>query len=100
MPIDAVGSILRSAKARRPPSMANVSTDTAQGDAGSAVKGRRPLWIGGGFVEVPVYDRYRLGRGHRFDGPALIEERESTVVLAGRAEAGIGALGEIRVRRT
>ncbi|MDJ1017457.1 MAG: hydantoinase/oxoprolinase family protein [Paracoccaceae bacterium] len=69
------------------------------GEADVAIKGQRPLWIGGEFVEVPVYDRYRLGRGHRFEGPALIEERESTVVLAGPAEAEIGDFGEIRVKR-
>ena len=32
-------------------------------------------------VEVPVYDRYRLQPGARFEGPAIIEERESTLVV-------------------
>jgi N-methylhydantoinase A len=35
--------------------------------------------------EVPVLDRYLLGRGVRFDGPAIIEERESTTVIGERA---------------
>jgi N-methylhydantoinase A/oxoprolinase/acetone carboxylase beta subunit len=28
-----------------------------------------------------VYDRYLLGRGAAFEGPAIIEERESTTVV-------------------
>ena len=32
-------------------------------------------------TDVPVYDRYRLGPGATFDGPAIVEERESTVVV-------------------
>jgi len=34
----------------------------------------------GGFVETPVYDRYALGPGAEFTGPAIVEERESTAV--------------------
>ena len=40
----------------------------------------------GGFVEIPVYDRARIGAGHRFDGPAIVEEMDSTtLVLPGYA---------------
>jgi N-methylhydantoinase A len=35
----------------------------------------------GGYVETPVYDRYALRPGTRFDGPAIVEERESTLVV-------------------
>jgi N-methylhydantoinase A len=34
-----------------------------------------------GFVETPVYDRYSIASGATFDGPAIVEERESTVVV-------------------
>jgi N-methylhydantoinase A len=34
-----------------------------------------------GFVSTPVYDRYRLGSGMTFEGPAILEERESTAVV-------------------
>ena len=39
------------------------------------------------FVETPVYDRYGLQSGDRFDGPAVVEERDSTLVVGpgGRA---------------
>jgi N-methylhydantoinase A len=35
----------------------------------------------GGFVETAVYDRYALAPGTRFEGPAIVEERESTLVV-------------------
>jgi N-methylhydantoinase A len=35
----------------------------------------------GGFGDVAVYDRYRLLPGIDLPGPAIIEERESTVIV-------------------
>jgi N-methylhydantoinase A len=61
----------------------------AAGGAAGALKGRRPAYLpeAKGFADLPVYDRYRLFPGHAFDGPAIVEERESTVVIGpdGRA---------------
>jgi N-methylhydantoinase A len=36
-----------------------------------------------------VYDRYRLAPGDAFAGPAIVEERESTVVLGPDARARV-----------
>lgn len=49
----------------------------------SALKGHRPVYLGdrGRFEDVPVYDRYRLQPGESHHGPAVVEERESTVVI-------------------
>ncbi|MEZ4569859.1 MAG: hypothetical protein R2849_05940 [Thermomicrobiales bacterium] len=48
-----------------------------------AQKGERRAYLpdDGKLVAVPVFDRYRLGPGARMAGPAIIEERESTVVV-------------------
>ncbi len=35
---------------------------------------------------TPVYDRYRLALGATFTGPAIVEERESTVVVGPGAQ--------------
>jgi len=35
----------------------------------------------GGFVETSVFDRYRLAPGAIVEGPAVIEERESTAII-------------------
>ncbi len=42
---------------------------------------RRVLFEGAGWQECPVYDRYTLRAGATLQGPALIEERESTCVV-------------------
>ena len=51
--------------------------------SGNALKGTRQAYFPerGGFIDCPVYDRYRLGPGMELSGPAVIEERESTTVL-------------------
>jgi N-methylhydantoinase A len=48
-----------------------------------AHKGKREAYIpeAKAYREVEVYDRYALRPGHRFQGPAIVEERESTVVV-------------------
>jgi N-methylhydantoinase A len=52
-------------------------------DGKKKIKGRRQMYLADamGFVEAPVYDRYALAAGDRFEGPAIVEERESTLVV-------------------
>ncbi len=54
--------------------------DTTGG--GSALKGPRPVYFeaSGGYTETAVYDRYQLPQGEIFQGPAVIEERETSIV--------------------
>ena len=65
-----------------------------------AQKGAREIYLpeDGGFREVPVYDRYRLEPGAIFEGPAVVEERESTVVLGPEGRARIDAARNLIVR--
>jgi N-methylhydantoinase A len=46
-------------------------------------KGERPAYFPetSGYLDCPVYDRYQLAAGMVLRGPAIIEERESTVVV-------------------
>lgn len=69
------------------PEISLAASDAGNGDAAAALKGERPIYRpeAGGFVSVPVYDRYRLGPGAAFAGPAVVEERESTVIIGGGA---------------
>ena len=50
---------------------------------GGADKRPRQAWFPslGGFAETAVYDRYALEPGTTFAGPAIVEERESTLVV-------------------
>ena len=76
------------------PTLRIASGDTAAGSPEQAQKGTRPAYFGdaGGFVETPVFDRYRLGPGSLIAGPAIIEERESTIVVGPGSRAGIDEL--------
>lgn len=51
--------------------------------ATTALKGQRRAYFAseGGYVSTPVYHRLHLSPGDRITGPALIEERESTLVI-------------------
>ncbi len=51
----------------------------------------RSIWSTdrGEMVEATVIDRYSLAAGARIEGPAVVEERESTAVV------GIGGIGEL-----
>jgi len=54
------------------------------GAGGPPFKRYRPaIWDDSGRpVETAVYDRYALRPGDRFAGPAIVEERESTVIVS------------------
>lgn len=69
------------------------------GAAEAALKGYREAYIHEArtYQRVPVYDRYRLGPGATFHGPAIVEERESTVVVGPRGRVSIDALRNLRV---
>jgi N-methylhydantoinase A len=69
---------------------------------GDALKGKRPAYFpeAGGFVEVPIYDRYALGPGVAFRGPAIVEEREATAIIGPggrcRVDDGLALVVEVR----
>src|SRR4029079_18329107 len=56
---------------------------------GQSRKGERLAYFPelGGFVATPVYDRYCLRPGDELNGAAIVEERESTVIIAPGARA-------------
>ncbi len=65
----------------------------ALADASQARSGTRPAFWGDGFVDTPIYDGTRLGEGATVDGPALIEEPYTVVVLPPDATATLDGLG-------
>ena len=71
------------ARAPDPGIGASYSMSNPNASAASAAKGVRRAWFpdAGGWVSTPVYDRYAFQAGDAVDGPALVEERESTVVI-------------------
>ena len=54
-----------------------------QFDVRNAVKGKRKVYFPetSGFIDATIYDRYKLLEGASFEGPAIVEEKESTCVV-------------------
>jgi N-methylhydantoinase A len=78
----------------RPPLDETLRTDALAG-ADNAARGSRPVWFGldSSFINTAVFDRNALMPGSRIDGPAILEEVESTLVLppdfGGEVDAGL-----------
>ena len=49
-------------------------------------------------MPTTVYDRYQLRPGDRFDGPAIIEERESTLIIGPGGAFEVAASGSLIVQ--
>lgn len=60
-----------------------------------AIKGKRPAYSGiaKDFIPFIVYDRYKLFPGAQFKGPAIVEERESTVIIGEDASVRVDEYG-------
>jgi N-methylhydantoinase A len=72
--IEATGLVRKAEFAPKPP---------AGADASAALREHRQVWFpeSGGFVDCPVYDRERLWHGNCFEGPAIVEQMDSTTVV-------------------
>ena len=56
--------------------------EIAAGDGPAAPEGERPVyWRGAGWVGCPIFRREALAPGTRLDGPLIVEEYGSTVVV-------------------
>lgn len=57
---------------------------------GEPLKGQRDVYFPEtGFAPCDVYDRYALSPGDTFEGPAVVEERESTTVIGPGAKVTV-----------
>jgi len=78
---------LRAAAAKAPFRLRQI--DGAGPDSSLAIKRRRRCWFEGREVDTPIYDGGRLLAGCRFDGPAVIEETTTTVVVPARFRCAV-----------
>ena len=62
-----------------------------------AIKGTRRVYFpeGKDFLETSVYDRYLLKPGDSFQGPAIMEERESTAVAGPDSFCSVDKFGNV-----
>jgi N-methylhydantoinase A len=72
--VRAVGEVSRAELHRAP---------LGDADASAAVRATREVYLpeSGGFTPCPVYDRSRLNPGHRVEGPAVVEQMDTTTLL-------------------
>ncbi len=65
------------------------------GSLKDAIKGERQAYSGiaKDFIPYTVYDRYKLYSDAKFQGPAIIEERESTVIIGEDASISVDDFG-------
>ena len=63
--------------------------------ADTARKDTRRAWFGETAHDCPVYDRYALAAGTAIEGPALVEERESTCVIGPGETARVDDAGNL-----
>ena len=64
-----------------------------------APKGLRPVYFSeyGDYRQTPVYDRYNLPAGMQIAGPAVVEERESTLVVGPGGQVLVESNGNLVV---
>ncbi len=62
--------------------------DAAPAGAVARPVGRRPIYLSASqeFAQVPVYERYSVPPGALLEGPLILQENESTIVLARTAK--------------
>ncbi len=71
----------------------------AGGAADGARKGRRKAYFpeSRDYQDTQVYDRYLLGQGEACFGPAIVEEKESTLIIGPEARFHIDPVGNLVV---
>lgn len=81
----------------------SVEPDSSLGTADGAPTpiSHRPMTFvrGEGPIDTPVYRRLNLGAGARFDGPAVVEERETTSVIRPGWSVEVAADGSLIATR-
>lgn len=70
-----------------------IDFDHAGGTQGPALKGTRPAYFDevGDYIATDVYDRTRLQPGASLSGPAIIEEKDTTIIVPPNATARVDA---------
>ncbi len=70
------------------------------GDVSAARRAVRNVYFAeaGGFIDCPSYDRYKLAAGGMIEGPAIVEEMDSTTVIHPGFGAEVDRFGNLLIR--
>jgi len=96
VPLEVVGLRARVIRPRPDRQLTPGGIDAESSD-GRAKRGTRRAYFeaAGGYVETAFYDRYRLPQGKVLLGPAIIEERETSIVVGPDAEFYVDASANV-----
>ena len=94
-PIEFVTFKVRASLPKKPFSISKLTTENT--DIKNCIKGQRQAFsvIKRAYIPFTVYDRSKLFADARFEGPAIIEERESTIVIGEDGVARVDEFGFI-----
>ena len=97
-PVEFVTFKVRASLPKKPFTISKLTT--ANRDIKTCIKGSRKAFsiTKKDYISYTVYDRGKLFPGAAFDGPAIIEERESTIVLGEDARVRVDEFGFIWVQ--
>ena len=65
----------------------------------SNARRERPVWFGDDFYGTALLERDQLSPGHRFEGPAIIDQADATTVLPPGWDGSVDAYGNLLLRR-
>ena len=93
--LTAIGQIMK-------PRLRELEPHRGGADPASALKATRPVYFAesGGYVDCPIYDRYRLAAGHILSGPAIVVELDSTTVIHPGYQAEVDRFGNLILGET
>ena len=55
------------------------------------------MWFAGGWRDTPIHRRAGLAPGARLDGPAIVEQMDTTIVIEPGCRAEADAMGNLVV---
>jgi N-methylhydantoinase A len=97
-PVEFVTFKVRASLPKKPFTISKLSNQNR--DIQTCIKGQRPAFsvIKKNYLPFTVYDRSKLFANAEFEGPAIIEERESTIVIGEDAKARVDEFGFIWIQ--
>jgi N-methylhydantoinase A len=66
---------------------------------GATPSGARRIWLDGRPVPARVYERASLGHGDRVAGPAIVEQPDTTVLVAEGEAARVDRFGNLLIEK-
>ncbi|WP_254762625.1 hydantoinase/oxoprolinase family protein [Natrinema marinum] len=75
-------------------------SDLGDEDAGDARVGSQDVFFDDAYHETPIYDRERMRPGHVIDGPAIVTDDDSTVVVQPDHAATVDRYANLEINRS